>query len=83
MIFVLVQGISRDILKRQGVKAGTVDFTCFHPLPSPSIALFIGIWGAGETGEGQWTDLFLLYPVMSCYVLLLFKRCRIQVYLLS
>ena len=76
MIFVLVQGISRDILKRQGVKAGTVDFTRFHPLPSPSIALSIGIWGAGESGEGQWTNLFLLYPIMSCYVLLLYALAR-------
>ena len=53
MIFVLVQGISRDILKRQGEKAGEINRSRFHPLPSPSIALSIGIWGAGETGEGQ------------------------------
>ena len=42
----------------------------FTPLPSPAIALFIGISRVGETGEGQlsYSSMMLDYQRIICLI---------------
>ena len=63
MIFVFAQGIFWKNKVKQ-IMSG------FTPLPSPAIALFIGISRVGETGEGQlsYSSMMLDYQRIICLI---------------